>query len=77
MTQILPHLDDIAIHVPVSRSSITEYTVDFNADITESDTNAAFRATADGTLVGVLGYTDNEIPSSDGLDVPFGSYVDL
>ena len=80
-TEVLPGLDGkidgMAIRVPVPCGSITEFVVDLDADVTEPDINAAFRAAADGDLAGVLGYTDDEIVSADVLGVPFSSYVDL
>ena len=80
-TQVLPQLagklDGMAIRVPVPTGSITELVVDLEADVTEGDVNAAFREAADGDLAGVLGYTDDEIVSSDIVGLPFSTYVDL
>jgi len=80
-TEVLPQLegklDGMAMRVPVPSGSITELVVTLDADITETDVNDAFREAADGDLAGVLGYTDDEIVSSDVLGVPFSSYVDL
>ena len=80
--EVLPQLegkiDGMAIRVPVPTGSITEFVVDLEADVTESAVNDAFRDAADsGPLAGVLGYTDDEIVSSDITGVPFSSYVDL
>ena len=80
--KVLPELDGkidgMAIRVPVPTGSITEFVVDLEADVTESEVNDAFRAAADdGPLAGVLGYTDDEIVSSDITGLPFSSYVDL
>ena len=81
-TQVLPQLegklDGMAIRVPVPTGSITELVVDLNADVTAEEVNDAFRAAADsGPLAGVLGYTDDEIVSSDAVGLPFSSYADL
>ncbi|MFB6077793.1 MAG: type I glyceraldehyde-3-phosphate dehydrogenase [Halarchaeum sp.] len=81
-TQILPQLDGkldgMAIRVPVPCGSITELVVDLDADVTAAEVNDAFRAAADdGPLAGVLGYTDDEVVSSDILGLPFSSTVDL
>ncbi|SMO58268.1 type I glyceraldehyde-3-phosphate dehydrogenase [Halorubrum cibi] len=80
--QVLPQLDGkidgMAIRVPVPTGSITEFVVDLAVDVTESQVNDAFRTAADdGPLAGVLGYTDDEIVSSDVTGLPFSSYVDL
>ncbi len=81
-TEILPQLegkiDGMAMRVPVPNGSITEFVVTLDADVTESAVNDAFRAAADdGPLAGVLGYTDDEVVSSDIVGLPFSSYVDL
>ncbi|MFC5278208.1 type I glyceraldehyde-3-phosphate dehydrogenase [Halorubrum rubrum] len=80
--KVLPQLDGkidgMAIRVPVPTGSITEFVVDLTEDVTESQVNDAFRAAADdGPLAGVLGYTDDEVVSSDVTGLPFSSYVDL
>lgn len=82
-TEILPQLegklDGMAIRVPVPDGSITELVVDLDEEnVTEAEINAAFRDAADsGPLAGVLGYTDDEVVSSDILGLPFSSTVDL
>jgi glyceraldehyde 3-phosphate dehydrogenase len=80
-TQVLPQLegklDGMAIRVPIPCGSITELVVDLDEDVTEGDVNTAFREAGDGDLAGVLGYTDEEIVSSDILGLPFSTYVDL
>lgn len=81
-TNILPQLkgkiDGMAIRVPIPNGSITELVVDLDADVSEEDINDAFRDAADsGPLAGVLGYTNDEIVSSDIVGLPFSSYVDL
>ena len=80
-TQVLPQLegklDGMAIRVPVPNGSLTELVVDLDEQPTAGDVNAAFRDAADGELSGVLGYTDDEIVSSDVVGLPFSSYVDL
>ncbi|MFB6090498.1 MAG: type I glyceraldehyde-3-phosphate dehydrogenase [Halobellus sp.] len=81
-TEILPQLegklDGMAIRVPVPNGSITELVVDLDAAPTVEEINDAFRDAADsGPLAGVLGYTDDEVVSSDILGLPFSSTVDL
>lgn len=79
-TEVLPQLegklDGMAMRVPVPNGSITDLTVDLEADVGAEEVNAAFKAAADGDLAGVLGYTDDEIVSRDILGLPFSSYVD-
>jgi len=81
-TEILPQLegkiDGMAIRVPIPNGSITELVVDLEANVTADDVNDAFRDAADsGPLAGVLGYTDDEVVSSDIVGLPFSSYADL
>ncbi|WP_247003744.1 type I glyceraldehyde-3-phosphate dehydrogenase [Halosolutus gelatinilyticus] len=80
-TEVLPQLegklDGMAMRVPVPNGSITDLTVDLEADATADELKEAFRSAADGELAGVLGYTDEEIVSRDIVGLPFSSYVDL
>ena len=80
-TDILPQLegklDGMAIRVPVPNGSITELVVDLEDNPSAEEINAAFRDAADNELAGVLGYTDDEVVSSDILGWPFSSTVDL
>ncbi|ELZ55113.1 MULTISPECIES: type I glyceraldehyde-3-phosphate dehydrogenase [Halorubrum] len=80
--EVLPQLegkiDGMAMRVPVPTGSITEFVVSLDEQVTEEEVNAAFRDAADsGPLAGVLGYTDDEVVSSDIVGLPFSSYVDL
>ncbi len=81
-TEILPRLtgkiDGMAMRVPVPNGSITEFVVSLEEPADVDAVNAAFRDAADsGPLAGVLGYTDDEVVSSDIVGLPFSSYVDL
>jgi len=80
-TNVLPELegklDGMAIRVPVPDGSITELVVDLAGNPDEAAINDAFRVAADGDLAGVLGYTDEEIVSSDVVGMPESSLVDL
>ncbi|OTF08892.1 type I glyceraldehyde-3-phosphate dehydrogenase [Halorubrum sp. SD612] len=80
--KVLPQLegkiDGMAMRVPVPTGSLTEFVVSLDETVTEEEVNAAFREAADsGPLAGVLGYTDDEVVSSDIVGLPFSSYVDL
>ncbi len=80
-TEVLPQLegklDGMAMRVPVPDGSITELVVDLEGDPDADTINDAFRAAADGELAGVLGYTDEELVSSDIVGMPVSSLVDL
>ncbi|ERG90601.1 MAG: glyceraldehyde-3-phosphate dehydrogenase, type I [Haloquadratum walsbyi J07HQW1] len=81
-TEILPQLegklDGMAMRVPVPNGSITELVVNLSTGPSIKNVNDAFRDAADdGPLAGVLGYTDDEVVSSDIIGLPFSSMVDL
>jgi len=80
-TEILPQLegtlDGMAMRVPVPNGSITELVFRPGEPVTAADVNGAFREAADGELAGVLGYTDEELVSSDIVGMPLSSIVDL
>ncbi len=81
-TTILPQLegklDGMAMRVPVPNGSITELVVSLSASPSVEELNDTFRDAADsGPLAGVLGYTDDEVVSTDILGLPFSSTVDL
>jgi glyceraldehyde 3-phosphate dehydrogenase len=80
-TEVLPQLegklDGMAMRVPVPDGSITELVVDLEGNPDADAINDAFRAAADGELAGVLGYTDDEIVSSDVVGMPVSTLVDL
>ncbi|MDJ1434589.1 type I glyceraldehyde-3-phosphate dehydrogenase [Halostagnicola sp. A-GB9-2] len=79
--EVLPDLegklDGMAMRVPVPNGSITDITVNVDADVTRDELLEAIRDAADDGLAGVLGYTDDEIVSRDIIGLPFASYVDL
>lgn len=80
-TKVLPELegklDGMAMRVPVPNGSITELVVDLDGNPGVDEINAAFKEAADGEMAGVLGYTNEELVSSDIIGLPFSSYVDL
>ncbi|AGN00381.1 glyceraldehyde-3-phosphate dehydrogenase, type I [Salinarchaeum sp. Harcht-Bsk1] len=79
-TEVLPQLegklDGMAMRVPVPDGSITDFVVSLEADVTESEVNAALERAAGGELEGVLGYTEDEVVSSDIVGEPYSSIVD-
>jgi glyceraldehyde 3-phosphate dehydrogenase len=79
-TEVLPELegrlDGMAIRVPTPNGSITDFTVDLEADVDAATVNDALRAAASGELEGVLGVTDEELVSSDVVGQPYSSLID-
>ncbi|WP_256391799.1 type I glyceraldehyde-3-phosphate dehydrogenase [Natronoarchaeum rubrum] len=79
-TEVLPELegklDGMAMRVPVPDGSITDLTVNLEADASIEEVNAAFEDAANGELEGVMGYTENEIVSRDVVGQPYSSLID-
>ena len=69
-------LNGFAIRVPVTDGSLCDVTVSLKKKVTVEEINAAMKEAAEGELKGVLGYTEDEIVSSDILGNTFGSIFD-
>src|SRR5467141_1163427 len=54
-------LDGTALRVPVPDGSITDLVVELGRDVTKDLVNAAFKAAAEGSLKGILYYTEDPI----------------
>ena len=69
-------IDGIAIRVPTPDVSLTELTAEVERSTTIADVNAAFRAAADGSLKGILQYTEEELVSCDYIGNPASCIFD-
>jgi glyceraldehyde 3-phosphate dehydrogenase len=69
-------LDGFAIRVPTPNVSIVDLTFVTEKPIDAKSINAALKAAAEGPLKGILGYTDEELVSSDFKGNPLSSIVD-
>ena len=58
-------LHGIAFRVPTSVGSATDFVADLQADVTPEEINQAFQAASEGSLKGILQYTEDPIVSSD------------
>jgi len=63
-------LDGYSLRVPVPDGSITDLVVELERDVTKDEVNAAFKAAAEGSLKGILYYTEDAIVSSDIVGSP-------
>jgi len=67
--RVLPALkgrmNAMAIRVPVANGSLTDLTAHLNNDVSIESVNAVFRAAAEGTMQGIVGYSEDELVSSD------------
>ncbi len=63
-------LDGYSLRVPVPDGSITDLVVELGRDATKDEVNAAFKSAAEGSLKGILYYTEDPIVSSDIVGSP-------
>jgi glyceraldehyde 3-phosphate dehydrogenase len=69
-------LDGFSMRVPTPNVSVIDLTFVSEKPITVATVNAALKAAADGPLKAYLGYTDEELVSSDFKGNPLSSIVD-
>ena len=79
-SEALPHLnkkiDGLAIRVPVATGSIVDFTALLKKNVTVKQVNEVFKKAANGKLKGILGYTEDEIVSSDIIGDSRSSIID-
>ena len=68
--------DGFSIRVPTPDVSVVDLVVEIDKPVTAEIVNAALKAAAEGPLLGVLGYTDEPLVSSDFLGDSRSSIVD-
>ena len=77
--QVLPALANkirvAAIRVPVPDGSVTDITAQLERDATRETVNAALREAANGSMKGILGYTEEELVSVDIVGEPLSGIV--
>lgn len=77
---VLPHLqgklDGIAMRVPTPDGSLTDLTVELSKDVTAEEVNAAMKAAAEGSLKGIMEYTEDPIVSVDIIGNPHSNIFD-
>ena len=69
-------LDGYALRVPVPTGSITDLTLLSKKKVTIDEIKAAYKKAAEGSLKGILRYTEDEIVSSDIVTDPHSSIFD-
>jgi len=69
-------LDGFAIRVPTPNVSVVDLTFVSEKPITVDSINAAIKSASEGPLKGILGYTDEELVSSDFKGNPLSSIFD-
>jgi glyceraldehyde 3-phosphate dehydrogenase len=69
-------IDGIAIRVPTPNVSLVDLVSVMKRDLTEKDVNDAFKKAAEGSLKGILQYTDEQLVSVDFMSNPHSAIVD-
>lgn len=80
VTQVIPELEGrlhgLAFRVPVATVSIVDFVADLDQEVTVEQVNQAFQTAAEGPLVGILEYCQDELVSIDFKGNPASSIVD-
>jgi len=66
----------LALRVPTPDVSIVDLTAQLEKEVTREEVNAAFKEAAQGTLKGILDYTEEPLVSSDFIHNPYSAIVD-
>jgi glyceraldehyde 3-phosphate dehydrogenase len=69
-------LTGMALRIPVADVSVVDLTVRTKKETSYDEICAAMKAAAEGELKGILGYTDEEVVSSDFITCPLSSIFD-
>jgi glyceraldehyde 3-phosphate dehydrogenase len=76
MPELAGKIDGISLRVPTPDVSIVDMTAELDKQATKEDINAAFKKAADGSLKGILEYTDEPIVSTDVLHSSYSAVFD-
>lgn len=69
-------LNGMAFRVPTPDVSLIDLVVKLEKKVEADEVNAAFKEASEGTLKGILGYSDEPLVSSDYIHCPYSSVVD-
>lgn len=76
MPELDGKLDAMAFRVPVPDVSLIDLVVNLEKETTVDKVNAAFKQASEGSLKGILGYSDEPLVSTDYIDCPYSSIFD-
>jgi glyceraldehyde 3-phosphate dehydrogenase len=76
MPQLKGKLDGYAMRVPLPTGSATDLTVQLKKPATKEEINAAIKAASEGSLKGILSYTEDPIVSTDIVTDPSSCIFD-
>jgi glyceraldehyde-3-phosphate dehydrogenase type I len=69
-------LDGYAIRVPTPNVSVVDLTANLKKPATKAEINAAMKEASEGSLKGILAYTDEQLVSIDFMGEKYSSYFD-
>ena len=76
MPELKGKLDGYAMRVPTPNVSVVDLVLEMSQTVTKADVNGALQAAAEGSLKGILAYTEDPVVSTDMLHNPTSSIVD-
>ncbi|MFC1539458.1 type I glyceraldehyde-3-phosphate dehydrogenase [Candidatus Latescibacterota bacterium] len=69
-------LDGISVRVPTPNASLTDLVAELKKDVSKDEVNAALKAAAEGSLKGILEYSELPLVSTDIIGNPASSIID-
>lgn len=80
LAEVIPELkgkiDGLAVRVPTMDVSIVDLTLETDKPVTKDAIHAAMKAASEGDMIGILGYTEELLVSSDYIGDPRSSIFD-
>ena len=80
ISEVIPDLkgkiEGVAFRVPVPTGSLIDCSIEVARDCTKEEVNAALKKASEGSMKGVLGFSDEPIVSSDIVHDPHSSIID-
>lgn len=76
LPELTGRMNGLALRVPTPNVSIVDFTAQLEREVTEEEVNAAFKEATQGTLKGILDYTEDPVVSSDFIHNPYSAIVD-
>jgi len=74
--EVAGKVDGMALRVPTATGSITDFVAEVEKSTTAEEVNAAFKAAAEGSMKGILGYSEEPLVLQDYVGDPRSSIVD-
>jgi glyceraldehyde 3-phosphate dehydrogenase len=76
LPRLVGKLDGIAVRVPTPNVSLVDLVTVVKAKVTATDVNKALKEASEGALKGILGYTEEQLVSTDFMQSSFSGCVD-